>query len=80
MHPHDMPSRSISVEWEDIMETDNAIQIKERLEKKFPKYDFHVGGSIGSFRHPRTIQVARGLSDNEFHVILGYCTALEEVL
>lgn len=76
MHSDNMPSRSHSAQWEDIMECKKAGVIKLFLEKEFPQYDFNCSGSPSSFRNPYTIQVARGLSDNEFHVILGFVRAL----
>ena len=79
MHPGHMISK-VESEWEDVLQTNKAVEILQKLREKFPQYDFRRAGSQFSYRNPLAIQVARGLSDNEFHVILGYCKACEDLL
>ena len=78
MHPGNMISRH-EAEWEDVLQTNKADEIIQKLKSEFP-YDFHRAGSRFSFRSPMTIQVARGLSDNEYHLVLGFCKALDKYL
>ena len=79
MHPGSM-IRKEEVQWEDLIHSNYAKSIKNDLSKKFPQYDFHFSGVENSYRNPLILQVACGLSDLEFHTVLGYAMCLNDLL
>lgn len=79
MHPENMKRKEES-QWEDVIHSNYAKSIKNDLSKKFPQFDFNLAGVENSYRNPLTLQVAIGLSDLEFHTVLGYAMCLNDLL